>query len=862
MIIHALSYSNIWPFDNQIISIILHDGTYLIKAPIGSGKSFLFFDGLVYGLYGYTKRDVLNVQSTSWWVKVLFTNQDGDTYLIDRPLSGKKWTMLYRFTWTTWQLESLFDLLDVVSYNLDCMTLIPKEILEPIEFHRTNEIQTHIDLLLPPRQVFLQRNILMQDSENIFDLQPKQRIDILKLMFWLDMIDTIRDQVGDQKNQLRGQLKVLNDSHHIVDQYNEWYATFTSTKELFKTWKPFLSQEDYALLEPIQMFLEDPLSHNSDSLHSDITKRSIQPLYELWNHHRTTQTTLLHDQQRLAQEIADIKKECDTKQIDYNQNLHQLTLLWWEDSHISIHLLNQKLQTLLDEKNNKQALVAMIGQCEHYRQEWLIKKSELETRYAKRETLQTKIHWKQDQLQALQTEYDTIKQSMWESYIQSLHHEINSLNQSIQSLEQRKTTLESHAQGIQASIDQLASKSESHNKFRCTKFDIDCPFVDQITQWSLSKISEQVNRHNHELSLVTAQIVQVEHELITQGKHRLEKQSQIWTASPQTFDYSSPKVHELIKRIELLSLDGLTPSEQSEQSLIDGAIGSLEEQLNSMRNSYKELSDALVQRGVSDYQHYITTYEQLDTRISQLQHSIQDHVISSQRISQLKTTGDQLSYTIQDLQQRLSDKQWHLQLCSEKLVNPLYSQLSFFIEQTKQLDQLIHKVQSLYEEKKRVQQQALWINDQLQKATLLHTILGKELTLYVLDSYLPLLNEYINAFLAKVVSFQLRIDIWPDWDELSLTIQDERGSREVKSLSGGQKTILRLCWILATSVVFGNKILLLDETINNIDQTTVSRVTELLTDFVRHYKLKLYVVTHSEQIQAMSIWTHTIELIK
>lgn len=63
------------------------------------------------------------------------------------------------------------------------MTLIPKEILEPIEFHRTNEIQTHIDLLLPPRQVFLQRNILMQDSENIFDLQPKQRIDILKLMF-------------------------------------------------------------------------------------------------------------------------------------------------------------------------------------------------------------------------------------------------------------------------------------------------------------------------------------------------------------------------------------------------------------------------------------------------------------------------------------------------------------------------------------------------------------------------------------------------------------------------------------------------------------------------------------------------------
>jgi len=123
-----------------------------------------------------------------------------------------------------------------------------------------------------------------------------------------------------------------------------------------------------------------------------------------------------------------------------------------------------------------------------------------------------------------------------------------------------------------------------------------------------------------------------------------------------------------------------------------------------------------------------------------------------------------------------------------------------------------------------------------------------------------LLNEHINAFLAKVVTFQLRITISTDGDELELMIDDELGAREVKSLSGGQKTMLRLCWILATSVVFRNSFLLLDETINNIDQTTTSQVAELLTDFVTQYNLTLYTVTHSTQVQNMHIRDQTILL--
>lgn len=170
------------------------------------------------------------------------------------------------------------------------------------------------------------------------------------------------------------------------------------------------------------------------------------------------------------------------------------------------------------------------------------------------------------------------------------------------------------------------------------------------------------------------------------------------------------------------------------------------------------------------------------------------------------------------------------------------------------------KAQDLLTEKIRIQDQSLKIKADVDKATLLHTIFGKELTLYVLKSYIPLLNEYINAFLAKVVSFQLNISVNEDGDELELIIEDEFGAREVKSLSGGQKTVLRLCWILATSVVFRNSFLLLDETINNLDEAIISNVAELLTDYVKKHNISFYTVTHSAQIQNMSIWDDTIEI--
>ncbi len=294
--------------------------------------------------------------------------------------------------------------------------------------------------------------------------------------------------------------------------------------------------------------------------------------------------------------------------------------------------------------------------------------------------------------------------------------------------------------------------------------------------------------------------------------------------------------------------------------MIEGKINSISDKLNRVREDYKRFSSLVAPEQIEKFRN---SQAQLDTLTNQIistqsliQKSQEQHLLRVQNQSKL----EQINKQIQTLQDQLEHKKLLSVELESHLQDPLFTLLDSLEINTKKLENLLSKAQDLLAEKTRIQDQSVKIKADVDRATLLHTIFGKELTLYVLKSYIPLLNEYINAFLAKVVSFQLNISVNEEGDELELTIEDEFGSREVKSLSGGQKTILRLCWILATSVVFRNSFLLLDETINNLDEAIISNVAELLTDYVKQYNLSFYTVTHSAQIQNMSIWDETIEI--
>ena len=131
-----------------------------------------------------------------------------------------------------------------------------------------------------------------------------------------------------------------------------------------------------------------------------------------------------------------------------------------------------------------------------------------------------------------------------------------------------------------------------------------------------------------------------------------------------------------------------------------------------------------------------------------------------------------------------------------------------------------------------------------------------------MDGYLPILCDIINDYLSQCVDYSLKMQIVENWEKLELDakILDSKWEREVKSLSGWQRTVLKLVWMLAISSYLHTPLLFLDETINNLDIDTVWKVSEMINNFVKQRTMKFYTVTHNKEIQDMQIWDDVIEV--
>ncbi|MDR0860602.1 MAG: hypothetical protein LBO09_06615 [Candidatus Peribacteria bacterium] len=71
---------------------------------------------------------------------------------------------------------------------------------------------------------------------------------------------------------------------------------------------------------------------------------------------------------------------------------------------------------------------------------------------------------------------------------------------------------------------------------------------------------------------------------------------------------------------------------------------------------------------------------------------------------------------------------------------------------------------------------------------------------------------------------------------------------------------MKLVRMLAISSYLQTPLLFLDETINNLDTETVSKVSEMITNFVKQRTMKFYTVTHNTEIQEMGIWDQIVEI--
>jgi len=228
----AISYQNIGPFENQLMTIFFDKGNYLIKAPIGKWKSFLFFDGPMYWLYKYSSRNILNIKSATGFIKLIFSVHD-ESYLVVRNL--KSWKSKDSCSSRLYKIDGNIQL-DQNTNNKDVEELLSNDSsirLEELVFKNETDLQQSLASFLPEREVFMSTAFLMQDAPNIFELQPAERLTVLKSVFGLLSIDNATEVVAERRKEIQTQIKVLSDDSSYNDKLKVFLRSYlASYKEL------------------------------------------------------------------------------------------------------------------------------------------------------------------------------------------------------------------------------------------------------------------------------------------------------------------------------------------------------------------------------------------------------------------------------------------------------------------------------------------------------------------------------------------------------------------------------------------------------------------------------------------------------
>ena len=250
--------------------MIFQSHATLIQAPVGSGKSFLFFDGIVYGLYKYSSRPLLRHQAESGAVSILREQRDG-TYLVRRTLThgntrDRAQSTLYRVGdgVRTWLSAEYGDMILHTDHSLRDALQQSSIILEEIPTKTDTELQAILDDMLPPRSVLTNTQLLLQDSDNLFTMSPADRITVFQHLFNLLDIDAAKDLIAEAKRDTQTRIRVLSDTSRQQTKYRELITTIEQQVAgnkyqeaqqfaiLFATWlKPLDSLDDLAIEQTI-----------------------------------------------------------------------------------------------------------------------------------------------------------------------------------------------------------------------------------------------------------------------------------------------------------------------------------------------------------------------------------------------------------------------------------------------------------------------------------------------------------------------------------------------------------------------------------------------------------------------------------
>lgn len=899
MDILAISYHNIGPFRNKTLSVVFHHGKYLIQAPIGSGKSFLFFDGPIYGLYKYSTRRMLHIEEKKWFIKLLFSHQD-QLYLVVRDMSAAKAkdsckSRLFLIADQHKVIDILATHQDTLYENIDIQTLLHDAwiSMEEVSFKNETDVQQSLDQLLPPRQVFVSTVFLMQDSPNIFELTPTERLLVLKNVFNLLDIDQAKDMIADRKRQLQTEKKVLSDTAQIDQKLQ------TNVSALLDAIHTLLWVNlDFGDITKLRDFydevilLRDKISIAWFDLWAwdDALLDTIRQVIE---HHQKAEWILLHEKEvcskdvlSLGEQQAGIDRDIITTQAGIDDCIKNIALLQW----LSLDVLREQEQKLTTQQSDLwsklahdriqafakvsfddwhklyQFITEVINEGKllaESQKSWELQQSQLQQSLQdidskqKQFVLEPGTLWYDKMQKASSQVVATLETELWLLRQQQTHllwvqkeytDELARLEQSLQTL----------LHGEDSRVQECMTKIRGLLVIDTTvENDVLQILADYIGGDQLHAMQDRIALLRDKMQAMTADdtLAQLSSKIAELTWKIADISTHIQTYIPdfmeewqQAVDETSTKKATIAQQLAALTQD---------QSYVLG-----QERMTQIKEFLLDIDWKALQISYAEYQVLQQKKEQVQNDMRHMQDRQQQLATLENKKTELQTRLELFVTQAKDIANRLAEikeKQIVLETRLDAYPRAALQQATTLLQTIQSSVQHIRYLISDYAHNK-IKVKSLLEQEEVMNN--LYTIFSKELLLLVLSESLPLLADIINVFLAQVVPFQLALRVVGEDDKLELEaiISDEHGEREVKSLSGGQRVILKLVWMLALSSFMRSPLLFLDETINNLDKDTVGIVADMLADFIKKNDIKLYTITHSEQIQAMGIWDGVIKL--
>lgn len=462
MHILSLSYTNIWPFAGATKTVTFLEGSSLVSAPIGSGKSFLFFDGPLFALYKYSSRPMLSRTSKKWEIHCVFYYEQ-QRYCIQRKLKPtKSWndSVQSRLRTLSRDPTPLFKTTEMIQDGEHCFSLVD-HLLEEVKFTSWRELDDALKVLLPPRELIQSVYLLMQESNHVFELPPAQRITVFKHLFGLIGIDEAKVKLTDRKKEIVTTLHLLEDN----DQTNH---KFTSLIQSLRTYYTSIKQTDFPseLQEMITTLLQSPTLYDVWLIDSQITLQWFM-----------VESSLVEQVEDMQKQLSSYQKQWYALEATLSATAARLKELRTQESW-----LHHQLELLEKQAQKATHLYSQLD-------------TQIEQKRMELEKIQNKLRNKQA-LSFDPVGVDLTLDSALESVVtriqetievwKELAHKITILTQQQTTHQEKKDALQQDIQALDTQIQAVSEKYSQQMYFECDKIQWSCPYV-EVIKWSAVK---------------------------------------------------------------------------------------------------------------------------------------------------------------------------------------------------------------------------------------------------------------------------------------------------------------------------------------------------------------------------------------